>query len=413
MMSRRSEPFSEAEVKCILVQLLRAVQHIHDQGYLHRDIKTSNLLYQHGTVKLADFGLAKEGFDTAPGRHSTKVVTLWFRAPELLLGSTTYDQSLDMWSVGCIAGELMQNRPLFPAPSEVEALSYIARLLGPPTPARFERARALPPCPESAMSEGREAMKRALATVLAHGGDLPRWSTTVPLDGFPAVFSKLCPEGLDFLRRLLCYDPKARMTASQALAHPYLTSVEPCPLTPADMPYCPDQLAMDEADASAPSSSSSSRVNPRPYRGGGGGFAVSKGDVGDTPGHRLIVTSAKGLHLFQSLSERVMPALHAWDQFEYELARSRGDHSRGDHSRGDHSRGDHSRGDHSRGDRSRGDRSRGDHSRGDHPRSDSFHGVSHREEHHRRGHARRLSGDVAPHVNPVARDAVARPDRAW
>ncbi|KAA0161499.1 hypothetical protein FNF31_03782 [Cafeteria roenbergensis] len=256
MAEHRDEPFTEAQVKCILVQLLRAVQHVHDRGYVHRDIKMSNLLYRNGRVKLGDFGLARP-CPPGSGRYSSRVVTLWFRAPELLLGSTTYGSALDMWSVGCVAAELLLGRPLFPAAVEHDAVVLISRLLGPPSPDRFPEVERLPSPPQAAITEGAAAIRRALVSACLHGRPLPvpphprspAAAHASPPDAFEAVFPRLCPEGLDFLRRLLAYSPARRLSAAEALAHPYLTTVAPPPADPAHMPFCRDQISIDAEEA--------------------------------------------------------------------------------------------------------------------------------------------------------------------
>lgn len=131
-------PFELAEVKCLMVQLLLAVAHLHDNFILHRDLKLSNLLLTaDGTLKVCDFGLARrydgnhEGVPrdapplpgpvggTDPGGYTPKVVTLWYRSPELLLGERRYGSSVDMWSVGCMLGELLLHTPLLPGDTEV------------------------------------------------------------------------------------------------------------------------------------------------------------------------------------------------------------------------------------------------------------------------------------------------------
>ena len=108
------------------------VHHLHNLWILHRDLKTSNLLMSHrGILKIADFGLAREY--GAPLKPYTKlVVTLWYRCPELLLGTTYYSTEIDIWSVGCIFAELLTQKALFPAKTEIESLNKIFQMLGTP-----------------------------------------------------------------------------------------------------------------------------------------------------------------------------------------------------------------------------------------------------------------------------------------
>lgn len=143
--------FSEAEVKCLVQQLLRAVHYLHRNFIIHRcvsrattckrnlcfrprDLKLANLLMNNrGQLKLADFGLARVyGEPVKP--YTPKVVTLWYRAPELLLGATTYTTSVDLWGVGCIFGELVLKTPLLPGKTEIDQLRKMIKLLGSPNP---------------------------------------------------------------------------------------------------------------------------------------------------------------------------------------------------------------------------------------------------------------------------------------
>ncbi|KAK8631218.1 hypothetical protein V6N13_079976 [Hibiscus sabdariffa] len=117
--------FSEAQVKCYMKQLLLGVEHCHLRGIMHRDIKASNILVNNeGTLKLGDFGLAN--ILTSKNRHrlTSRVVTLWYRPPELLMGSTSYEASVDLWSVGCVFAELLIGKPILKGRTEV-AVSYI------------------------------------------------------------------------------------------------------------------------------------------------------------------------------------------------------------------------------------------------------------------------------------------------
>lgn len=127
-MKHRNQSFLPAEVKCLTQQLLRAVAHLHDNWILHRDLKTSNLLLSHkGILKVGDFGLAREyGSPLKP--YTSVVVTLWYRAPELLLCCKEYSTPIDMWSVGCIFAEFLQMSPLFPGQSETDQLNKIFKV---------------------------------------------------------------------------------------------------------------------------------------------------------------------------------------------------------------------------------------------------------------------------------------------
>ena len=116
------QPFLQSEVKTLLLQLCSAVAHMHLNWIVHRDLKTSNLLMTNrGEMKIADFGLAR--YYSKPVENMTElVVTLWYRAPELLFGTRKYSTEIDMWSIGCIMAELLLKEPLFQGKSEIDQL---------------------------------------------------------------------------------------------------------------------------------------------------------------------------------------------------------------------------------------------------------------------------------------------------
>lgn len=122
------EPFLPSETKTLLHQILSGVNYLHAHWILHRDLKTSNLLLSNrGEIKIADFGMARY-FGDPPPKLTQLVVTLWYRAPELLLGAERYGAEVDMWSVGCIFGELLTKSPLFQGRNEVDQVSKVCSL---------------------------------------------------------------------------------------------------------------------------------------------------------------------------------------------------------------------------------------------------------------------------------------------
>ena len=126
------QPFMPSEVKTLLLQLGSAVEFLHDHWILHRDLKTSNILMNNrGEIKIADFGMARFCGDPPPNNLTQLVVTLWYRSPELLLGTTTYDSAIDMWSIGCIFGELFAKNPLLQGKNEVDQLSKVSQASSP------------------------------------------------------------------------------------------------------------------------------------------------------------------------------------------------------------------------------------------------------------------------------------------
>ncbi|PQQ04790.1 putative serine/threonine-protein kinase [Prunus yedoensis var. nudiflora] len=132
VVSRPGQRLTEPQVKCYMQQLLAGLQHCHENGILHRDIKASNLLIdKSGMLKIADFGLANF-FPPKKRPLTSRVVTLWYRAPELLLGSTDYGVGIDLWSAGCLLAEMFVGRPVMPGRTEVEQLHRIFKLCGSP-----------------------------------------------------------------------------------------------------------------------------------------------------------------------------------------------------------------------------------------------------------------------------------------
>ena len=114
------------QVKFYMQQLLSGLQHCHERGILHRDIKGSNLLIdKNGMLKIADFGLANYYNPNKPVALTNRVVTLWYRSPELLLGTTRYGPGIDLWSAGCLLAEMFAGRPILPGRTEVNSNIYI------------------------------------------------------------------------------------------------------------------------------------------------------------------------------------------------------------------------------------------------------------------------------------------------
>ncbi|OAX44775.1 Pkinase-domain-containing protein [Rhizopogon vinicolor AM-OR11-026] len=201
-------PFLQSEIKTLMMQLLSAVAHCHSNWILHRDLKTSNLLMNNrGTIKVADFGLARRyGDPVGVGGLTQLVVTLWYRAPEILMGATTYSTAIDMWSAGCIFAELLLKEPLFQAKNEIELLSMIFKLLGPPTNSSWPEYSTLP-----------------LAKTITLPSPQPHQ--------FRQRFHHMTTAGIDLLMSLLTYDPEQRISAEEALRHPYF-SESPLPKHP-------------------------------------------------------------------------------------------------------------------------------------------------------------------------------------
>ncbi|RKP16972.1 Pkinase-domain-containing protein [Rozella allomycis CSF55] len=202
LMDDMKSPFLQSEVKTLMIQLLSAVASMHSNWTIHRDLKTSNLLMNNrGELKVADFGLARH-FGSPVGRMTQMVVTLWYRAPELLLGSDEYTTMVDMWSVGCIFAEFVNKEPLVPGVSEIDQLDKIFKLLGMPNDKIWPGYSQLP-----------------------HASKIR--PVNQPYNNLKAKFPYMTENGRDLLQRMLTYDPKQRITAEEALRHPYFKENPP------------------------------------------------------------------------------------------------------------------------------------------------------------------------------------------
>lgn len=181
-------------VKTYMWQLFKAISYCHARNILHRDLKLQNLLVnKDGTIKLADFGLARRM--ALPLRVYTKeVVTLWYRAPELLLGSEIYGPSIDIWSLGSIFYEMLTKKVLFPGDSEIGQLFKIFHILGTPDESQWAGLSKLPHYKTSFPSWKARDIKRLL----------------IKND-----------EAGDLLSKMLCYDPMNRIAALDAMRHTY------------------------------------------------------------------------------------------------------------------------------------------------------------------------------------------------
>jgi cyclin-dependent kinase 12/13 len=195
--------FTEPQIKCYMLQLLHGLKYCHDRDVLHRDIKGSNLLIDNnGNLKIADFGLARS-YGEHGRKYTNRVITLWYRPPELLLGANEYGPSVDMWSVGCLVAELLTRKPLFPGKNEMEQSDLIFRLLGSPNDRVWPQFRDLP-----------------------QARNIPE-GTTYPAIVMSNYFRKsnsMTSDAVDLIERLLKLDPSQRLTASEALDHPWFRS---------------------------------------------------------------------------------------------------------------------------------------------------------------------------------------------
>ncbi|XP_045553147.1 cyclin-dependent kinase 10 isoform X3 [Salmo salar] len=223
-------PFSEAQVKCIALQLLRGLDYLHLNFILHRDLKVSNLLMtDKGCVKIADFGLARcYGIPLQP--MTPRVVTLWYRAPELLLGTKTQTTALDMWAVGCILAELLAHKPLLPGGSEIQQVDLIVQLLGTPNENIW-------PTEECTIKKGYiESSCFEGFTRLPLVGQYSLRKQ--PYNNLKNKFTWLSDAGLRLLNLLFMYNPLRRATAKDCLESSYFKE-KPLPCEADLMPTFP------------------------------------------------------------------------------------------------------------------------------------------------------------------------------
>lgn len=208
--SRFEGALFQSELKGIMLQILSAAELMHSKWYLHRDIKTSNILvHRSGRIALADWGLARR-FQDPPRAITQLVVTLWYRAPELLFGESRYGPAIDMWSVGCVFGELLCKDAIMQGEGELDQIDRIFSMLGVPNEISWPTFSQLP------------------------NAGLFRWKPRNPEDlEFPKKFRVAAPvsnnqafldeNGYDLLQRLLTLDPSKRIKAQEALQHVYFS----------------------------------------------------------------------------------------------------------------------------------------------------------------------------------------------
>ncbi|KAG6623187.1 CMGC/CDK/CDC2 protein kinase [Phytophthora cinnamomi] len=189
-----------AQIKSFLYQLLKGLAFSHSRGIMHRDLKPQNLLVNMtGELKIADFGLAR-AFSLPIKKYTHEVVTLWYRAPEILLGQEVYSPPVDIWSVGVIFAEMVSKKALFPGDSEIDQLYRIFRTFGTPN----------------------ETLWPGVTKLRDYAPTFPKWK---PKD-LRELFPHLEESGLNLLESMLRYDPGTRISAKEALRHPYFDDVD-------------------------------------------------------------------------------------------------------------------------------------------------------------------------------------------
>ncbi|KAF4382728.1 probable serine/threonine-protein kinase At1g54610 [Cannabis sativa] len=217
--SRPGIKFTESQVKCYMHQLLSGLDHCHSHGVLHRDIKGSNLLIDNnGILKIADFGLASFYDPHNSVSLTSRVVTLWYRPPELLLGASHYGVAVDLWSTGCILGELYSGRPILPGKTEVEQLHKIFKLCGSPSEEYWRNLHLR----HATVMKPPQPYRRCVAE----------------------TFKELPAPAVQLMETLLSIDPSNRRTASFALKSEFFTT-SPLACDPSTLPKYPPSKEID------------------------------------------------------------------------------------------------------------------------------------------------------------------------
>ncbi|GMY23732.1 mitogen-activated protein kinase homolog MMK2 [Fagus crenata] len=213
---RSTQPLTDDHCRYFLYQLLRGLKYVHSANVLHRDLKPSNLLLNANCdLKIGDFGLARTTSET--DFMTEYVVTRWYRAPELLLNCSEYTAAIDIWSVGCILGEIMTRQPLFPGKDYVHQLRLITELIGSPDDSSLGFLRS---------DNARRYVRQ-----------LPQF----PKQPFSARFPNMSAGAVDLLEKMLIFDPNRRITVDEALCHPYLAPLHDIN----EEPVCPRPFSFD------------------------------------------------------------------------------------------------------------------------------------------------------------------------
>eukprot|EP00658_Telonema_sp_P-2_P064841 TRINITY_DN5420_c0_g1_i1.p1 TRINITY_DN5420_c0_g1~~TRINITY_DN5420_c0_g1_i1.p1 ORF type:complete len:281 (+),score=75.67 TRINITY_DN5420_c0_g1_i1:177-1019(+) len=219
---RSKAGLSETHIKYFFYQILRGLKYVHSANVIHRDLKPANLLVQlNCDLKICDFGLARTCYtggdpDKQGDVEMTEYVcTRWYRPPELLAMNKHYDHTVDVWAAGCIFAELYNRKPLFPGEDYVLQMKMVCEAIGSPTPEELNTF------------ENEEARKYVRNLGVVKGKSVSELIPTLT-----------DPEGRDFFKRMVAFDPKKRLNVTELMAHPFMASLHDASDEPvADKPF--------------------------------------------------------------------------------------------------------------------------------------------------------------------------------
>jgi len=223
----------EKALKSYTYQIVAALAFCHCRRIMHRDLKPQNLLIgSNGIIKLADFGLAR-AFGVPVRGYTHEVVTLWYRCPEVLLGTQRYSTALDMWSVATVVVEMATKKPIFCGDSEIDQLYRIFAVLGTP----------------SSKVDGDRPVWPGVEQLQDYNANFPVWAykgLAVKMREHAANHG-MSPTGIDLLEQMVIYDPLKRMTSKQALEHEFFADIDPNNFEASKIPAIPMTQARKEA----------------------------------------------------------------------------------------------------------------------------------------------------------------------